>query len=158
MRASIGSLGCGILFLIAGLFFIAASWVVYSRDTRTEDQGERETGRITGKESLIAADGDSDFYVEYSFELSDGTQLTSRRAVPKGIWDDLSIGDSVEVRYDPAQPERNFPEGGGNTSAGVATFVSFIGVAISLLGTVVIIGALSKSNATPDDTPLNSSP
>ena len=68
------------------------------------------------KQVVRPADVDSDYLVQYQFELPSGEKVVSERGVPRRLWSELKVGSQVIVIYSNANPRRNFPVGGGVTS------------------------------------------
>ena len=71
-RGSRVALGIGALFFVVGCIGAIGSWAAYRLDTSIEKSGQRAEGRITKKSVLFVADGDSDYTVEYWFNLPSG--------------------------------------------------------------------------------------
>jgi hypothetical protein len=120
-----------------GIIGVVGSWGAYSLDSSIEREGVRATGRVLDKHVLAAAD-DSDFIVEYSFELPSGERLTNSPGVSKALWSRFHKGDAIEIYYSAENPRRNFPVGAGVTSLGVTIFVSLISAVVGLFGYAIL--------------------
>lgn len=104
------------LFLLVGLTGVVGSWGAYLTDSRLLASGPRVDALILNKQVVRPADVDSDYLVQYQFELPSGEKVVSERGVPRRLWSELKVGSQVIVIYSNANPRRNFPVGGGVTS------------------------------------------
>ena len=139
-RGSRVALGIGALFFVVGCIGAIGSWSAYRLDNSIEKSGQRAEGRITKKSVLFVADGDSDFIVEYWFNLPSGKRVEAVRGVDKKLWNTLRDGEAFVVLYSAESPKRNFPSGGGVTSIGVTVFASvFFGV-FAVFGALLVAG------------------
>lgn len=129
-----------ILLAVVGTIGAVGSWGAYLTDSRLERSGQRAQGLVTHKRSLLSADGDSDYIVEYSFPLPSGELKQSQRGVSKALWTGLNEGQSFVVVYSRENPNRNFPLGAGVTSMGVTVFVSVLSAVVALLGFAILFG------------------
>ena len=139
-RGSKLALVMGVVFLLVGLGGVVGSWGAYVTDTNIERSGPRATGRLVKKLFLGAADGDSDYVLEYRFETPSGQSVTASRGVSKELWASLREGESREVRYSASNPKRNFPAGAGVTSIGVTIFVSVVASLFAVFGGALVWG------------------
>lgn len=137
----------GLLFLLVGAFGVVGSWAAWRLDSGIAASGERATGHLTRKSMLRAADGDSDYVVDYWFVLPDGTRMEAHRTLTKSLWLGLREGQPFKVRYSAANPNRNFPEGGGVTSLGVVIFVSSLSALFALFGALLLWGFFRGARA-----------
>lgn len=128
----------GLIFLLLGLGGVIGSWGAYLTDTAIERSGPRATGHLIKKLFLAAADGDSDYMLEYKFETASGQTVTASRGVSKALWMSLREGETLEVRYSASNPARNFPAGGGVTSIGVTLFISVIASIFAIFGGALV--------------------
>ena len=139
-RGSRVALGMGALFFVVGCIGAIGSWGAYRLDTSIEKSGQRAEGRITKKSVLFAADGDSDYIVEYQFNLPSGKRVEAVRGVHKELWNTLRDGEAFVVLYSAENPKRNFPLGGGVTSIGVTVFASVFFVVFAAFGALLVAG------------------
>ena len=130
----------GALFFVVGCIGAIGSWGAYRLDTSIETSGQRADGRITKKSVLFAADGDSDYIVEYWFNLPSGKRVEAVRGVHKKLWSTLRDGEAFVVLYSAENPKRNFPLGGGVTSIGITVFVSVFFTVFAASGALLIAG------------------
>lgn len=146
-RGSKWALVMGVVFLLIGLGGVVGSWGAYVTDTEIERSGPRATGRLVKKLFLRAADGDSDYMLEYTFATSSGQEMKASRSVSKALWASLREGESLEVRYSEANPKRNFPAGAGVTSMGVTIFVSVVASVFAVFGGVLLLGVFRRARS-----------
>ena len=76
----------GALLFVVGCIGAIGSWGAYWLDTSIEKSDQRAEGRITNKSILFLADGDSDYIVEYWFNLPGGKRVEAIRGVHKKLW------------------------------------------------------------------------
>jgi len=129
----------GILFFAVGCYGAVSSWDVYRLDSSIEKSGQRAEGHITRKSLLYAADGDSDYNVEYWFDLPSGERVEAIRGVHKKLWKTMRKGKSIVVLYSAENPNRNFPLGAGFTSVGFTVFMSAFFTLFAASGALLIV-------------------
>jgi hypothetical protein len=145
----------GGLFALLGLFGIDGSWGAYARDTAVLQHGARTVGHVAGLDRLSSADGDSDFMVDYWFELRSGERIAAQRGVSTQLWTRLRVGDAVEIAYSPANPRQNFPLGAGVTSLGLVLCLTVICAVFATFGALVFVSALRTARQLPLCPPAN---
>lgn len=138
------ALAIAVVFVIVGLFAVAAPWVIRSRDLGIDENGSRAVGRVEAVSRPLTAGGDGEFTISYSFVAADGSTLRASRSVPEAYWHEAVVGQAVEVRYDPDRPADNHPAGFGGTSIGLAVFVTGIGGLIGCFGVVLGIALVRQ--------------
>ncbi|NMG36359.1 DUF3592 domain-containing protein [Azoarcus sp. TTM-91] len=129
----------GSFFLAVGLLAAAGAWVKYWRDNAIASQAASATGQIVRKTFFAAADGDSDYQLEYWFVAPSGQRVDAVRSIGERLWKALPEEGPVEVLYAPADPRQNFPRGAGMNSVGLALFLSALGAAFMLLGGALLM-------------------
>ena len=139
-RGSRVALVMGTLFFVVGCIGAIGSWGAYRLDTSIEKSGQRAEGRIMNKSVLFAADGDSDYIVEYQFNLPSGKRVEAVRGVNKELWNTLRDGEAFVVLYSTENPKRNFPLGGGVTSIVLAVFASVFFGGFAAFGALLVAG------------------
>lgn len=139
-RGSKLALVISVVFLLVGIGGVVGSWSAYNMDTEIERSGPRAMGLLVKKHFLRAADGDSDYILEYTFTTSSGQEVKASRGVSKELWASLREGALLEVRYSAVNPKRNFPAGAGVTSLGVTIFVSAVASVFAVFGGVLVWG------------------
>ena len=153
-KISIGGLLIGAVFFFIGMVFIVGSWGAYRTDSNIEKNGASAEGRLMKKYFMRAADGDSDYMIEYWFKTADSVMIEATRGVNRDLWNELQEGQTLEIHYARDNPKRNFPRGAGVTSLGIVIYASVFGALFALSG-----GALMWRSLRPDvkdDTPDNS--
>ncbi|MBK6844709.1 MAG: DUF3592 domain-containing protein [Gemmatimonadetes bacterium] len=113
-----------VLLALVGSVGAVGSWGAYLTDSRLERSGPRAVGLVTDSHVSRAADGETDYIVEYTFALPSGREVASQRGVSQRLWSQLRRGERVTVVYSAKQPGRNFPLGAGVTSLGLTIFGS----------------------------------
>ena len=134
MKKSMSRMVFSVICLLIGVFFLYIGWEAYSEHARIEEYAGFATGYLTQKHFQRASDGNSVYYLEYSFVLADGRKVTSKRDIIKEQWDVLKVNDPLEIRYDKSNPERNIPLSGGGMSLAYVFFVSLLGVVFLIFG------------------------
>lgn len=142
-RKNLPFLVFGLLFFTVGCIGSVGSWSTYRLDTGIVRNGQRADGHITRKIFLYSADGDSDYVVEYWFDLPSGERVKSSSGVNKRLWKTLHKGQTIVVCYSAEDTKRNFPLGGGVTSLGVTIYLSV------LCALFAVCGALGERGGTP---------
>lgn len=131
-------LAMGFLFCLFGGLGGIGSWGAYSLDHGIEKSGASAVGHTTDKSVAFSADGDSDYVVDYWFQLPTGERVEAHRGVHKALWSTLRKGESFVVLYSVENPNRNFPRGGGVTSVGLTIFVSALSTLIGVFGVLLV--------------------
>lgn len=139
----------GTVFALLGLLFIVLAWGGHFQSKKVIDKGSRAVAGITGKKIERSRPGaplsnpavSIDFNIYYTFKTNDGKKLDGRYAIRKGTWDNLKIGDSIEIAYDSDNPNYNFPVGeGALVSAGMPVALSVFGLISILVGGFLFTG------------------
>lgn len=139
-RQSLVALIMGILFLLVGLIFIIGAWGAYFTDSKIQDNGSTVLGHINKKTFLSAADGDSDYILEYWFATKNGALINANRHVSRTFWESVTKNQTIEIKYSASNPNRNFPNGQGVTSFGMSIYASIFGSLLSFFGSALIWG------------------
>ena len=139
-RGSRVALVMGALFFVVGCIGAIGSWGAYQLDTSIEKSDQRAEGRITKKSFLFDVEGDSDYIVEYQFNLPSGKRVEAVRGVHKKLWNTLRVGDAFVVLYLAENPKRNFPLGEGVTSIGMTVFASVFFGGFAVFGVLLVVG------------------
>ena len=106
-----------------GLFCLAGSWGAYSEYKNVQDYGGRAIGHITKKYFQTAADGGGNYYLDYWFMSSAGSKIRASSIIAKQQWDMFQVDDTMEIRFDRSNPNRNIPMYGGSPSLVWAFFM-----------------------------------
>ena len=128
-----GILG-GLICIGIGFFFLAGSWGSYLEYKRVQDYSGRAIGHITKKHFKLAANGSGNYYLDYWFMSSASSKISSSSVIAKQQWDVLKVDDTLEIRYDQSNPNRNIPMYGGSPSLVFAFFMLVMGAVFILFG------------------------
>ena len=135
MKVSTSLFISGIISLGIGLFFLFSSWEAYRDYTRAKDYSGQATGRLIKKHFVRGSDGNTNYYVDYSFTpAGDSDEINASSVISNQLWDILKDGDKLEIKYDPANPRRSFAANGSNASLTLAFFIFVLGVVFSAFG------------------------
>ena len=132
----------GTVFFIAGCFGVAGSWIVHERQTRAYSQGPRVSAEIAGKSFVSAADGSSEYLIDYRFQLPTGRQTEGSTPLPKPLWEKLSRGDRITLAYLPEEPTRFVVPELGKPGVMLPVFVSAAALLIAFLGAAIAAASL----------------
>ncbi|MCK7506951.1 MAG: hypothetical protein MZV70_24760 [Desulfobacterales bacterium] len=88
----------------------------YSEYKSVQDYGGRAIGHITKKHFQTAADGGGNYYLDYWFMSSAGSKISASSIIAKQQWDMFQVDDTMEIRFDQSNPNRNIPMYGGSPS------------------------------------------
>lgn len=139
----------GAALILLGLLFIVMAWGGHLQSSKVMQEGGRAVAKITDKKiersrpgaPLSDPDVTIDFNVYYNFRTEDGKNIDGRYAIRKGTWDNLKMGDSIEVGYDLDNPHYNFPVGEGSlVSAGMPVALSVFGLVAVFVGRILFTG------------------
>lgn len=128
------------LFLVVGCLAVLGAWGAYLKDTGIAQGGGVAQAVVTRVGHLRAKPGESHGLV-YQFTLPDGRVIERTVTDDDGRWRAYRVGDRLTVHYELANPQRNFPQGEGNQSFGLAVFVSSIGLMFAGFGALLGVGA-----------------
>jgi hypothetical protein len=134
MKKSMPSIVFSVISFFIGVSFIYIGWEAFLEYSRIHKYGGLATGYITHKHFQRASDGNSLYYLEYSFTSFDGRKITSKQDVIKDQWDVLKVNDVLQIRYDKSNPERNIPLSGGGISLAYVFLVSLLGAVFVIFG------------------------
>ena len=105
--------------------------------------GVRVSAEIAGKSFVSAADGSSEYLVDYRFRLPAGEVIEGSTPLPKPRWERLSRGDRITLAYLPEQPNRIVVPELGKPSVMLPIFVGAVALLIALLGAAIAVGSVS---------------
>ena len=128
MKVSFSGVFWALFCVGVGLFFLAGSWGSYV------DYEGRAIGHITNKNFKLGSDGGGNYYIDYWFMPSAGSKISATSIIAKPQWDILQVNDTLEIRYDQSNPNRNIPMYGGSPSIIFAFFMLVLGVVFMLFG------------------------
>ncbi len=137
-------------------------------DTLARQGGTRATAFVTDRQiSTTRARGvaTKSYGIQYRFELG-GTAYTAGDAtgrtnlyvaIPKPTWDELSVGDPIDVTYAKVNPANNRPvEAAGSLGDSVAAIV--MGLLLLGVGVLVLVAARRKPAPMPSVIPIGMEP
>lgn len=134
MKISFSGIIFGFIFLGVGCFFLAGSWGAYSVYKGIQGYSGHATGHITKKHFQATADGGGKYYLDYWFIHAAGTKLNASSDISKQQWDALKVNDTLEIRFDPSNPNLNIPLYGGSPSLVYAFFMLILGTIFLIFG------------------------
>lgn len=119
---------CLPMSLVGGAVFVYGSFGAAARDSRIAHERVQATAWVTAKEYSpgMRIRDPGHYIVRYSFILPDGTSVDGLSIHPD-VWDRTEIGSHLKVYYDARQPQNNFPEGAGFSTA-LALGMTLIGL------------------------------
>jgi len=126
---------------ITGLFFLSASWEACLEYRRVNEYAGYATGHVTKKYFSRAADGNSIYYLDYWFLLPDGNKISSTSNMFQQHWDSLKIDDTLGIRYDLSNPNRNISNFSGSISPVYIFFVFLLGAVFLIFGVMRLINS-----------------
>lgn len=134
MKTSISGIIIGLVCMGVGLFFLAGSWGAYSEYKSVQDYRGRAIGHITKKYFQTAADGGGNYYLDYEFMSSVGSKISASSVIAKQQWDMFQVHDTMEIRFDQSDPNRNIPMSGSSPSLVWAFFMLVLGAVFMVFG------------------------
>ena len=134
MKISFSGIFWGLICLGVGLFFLVGSWGSYVEYKRVQDYKGRAIGHITNKNFKLGSDGGGNYYIDYWFMPSVRSKISVSSVLAKQQWDILQVDDTMEIRYDQSNPNRNIPMYGGSPSLVLAFFMLVLGAVFMLFG------------------------
>ncbi len=146
MKVSFSRFFWGLVCIGIGLFFVAGSWGAYAEYKRVQHYEGHAVGHITNKHFKLGSDGGGSYYIDYWFIQSSGGKITSSRSIAKQQWDVLKVNDTLEIRFDTSNADRNIPMYGGSPSLVFAFFMLILGGVFMLFGTLRFKDSFKKSS------------
>ncbi len=134
MKSSFSGIFWGLICIGIGCVFLAGTWGSYANYNRLQAYDGRTVGKITKKYFQKAADGSGNYYLDYSFLPAARNKISSKSVIDKQQWDMLRVDDTMEIRYDPSNPNLNVPMYGGSPSLVMAFFMLILGTVFLLFG------------------------
>jgi hypothetical protein len=134
LKISLSGIFWGLICIGIGCFLLAGTWGSYSDYNRLQEYSGRAIGHITKKHFQTAADGSGNYYLDYWFLPAAGGKISVSSVLAKQQWDILQVDDTMEIRYDQSNPNRNIPMYGGSPSLVMAFFMLVLGTVFILFG------------------------
>jgi len=147
LKTSISGIFIGLVCMGVGLFFLSGSWGAYSEYKRVQDYGGRAIGHITKKHFQTAADGGGNYYLDYEFMSSAGSKINASSVIAKQQWDMFQVGDTMEIRFDRSNPQRNVPMFGGSPSLIWSFFMLAMGLVFMVFGVSRFLKSFKKQKS-----------
>lgn len=144
MKISFSGFFWGLICMGIALFFLYGSWGAYTEYKRVQDYGGWAIGHITKKHIQKTADDGGNYYIDYWFISSSGSKISASCVIAQPQWDLLRISDTMEVRYDQSNPNRNIPMHGGSPSLVFAFFMLAMGSVFMIFGASRFLHSLPK--------------
>lgn len=145
MKISFSAVFWGVVSLGIGFVFLVGSWGSYSEYTRVQDYSGRSIGHITNKHLKLGSDGGGNYYMDYWFVSSNGSKISASSVIAKQQWDMLRVDDTMEIRYDKSNPNRNIPMYGGSPSIVFSFFMLILGAVFIFFGGSRLFNGFHKS-------------
>jgi hypothetical protein len=142
MKASYSGIIGAFVSILIGCFFLAGTWSAYVEYNREQTYDTITTGHITGKHFSRAADGNSIYYINYWYPVADGRRISSVSSISKQNWDVLKTDDTLEVRYNKSNPNRNMPLYGASISLAYFFLVFILGAVFMVFGVMRLFNSL----------------
>jgi hypothetical protein len=134
LKISFPGIFWGLICIGIGCCLLAGTWGSYLDYNRLQEYNGRATGHITKKSFQAAADGSGNYLLDYWFLPAAGSKVSVSSVIAKQQWDILRVNDTMEIRYDQSNPNRNIPMYGGSPSLVMAFFMLVLGVVFMLFG------------------------
>ena len=134
MKVSFSGIFWSLISIGIGFFLLYGTWETYSEYKHVQDYSGRAIGNITKKHFKLASDGSGNYYMDYWFMSSAGSKISASSIIDKQKWDMLKINDTLEIRFDKSNPNRNVPMYGGSPSLVFAFFMLVMGAVFMLFG------------------------
>ena len=147
MKISLLKIIIGIVSLLVGLFFTLSSWWAYLEYKSVQDYGGRAIGHITKKHFQTAADEGGNYYLDYEFMPSASSKISASSMIAKQQWDMFHVGDTMEIRFDRSNPQRNVPMSGGSPSLIWSFFMLAMGLIFMVFGVSRFLTSFKKQKS-----------
>ena len=134
MKVSFSGIFWSLICIVIAFFFLYGSWWSYAEYKRVQDYSSRSIGHITNKHFKLGSDGGGNYRIDYWFMASAGSKISASSIIAKQQWDVLKVDDTLEIRYDQSNPNRNIPMYGGSPSLVFAFFMLVLGSVFILFG------------------------
>ena len=144
MKVSFSGIFGGLICIGIGFFLLSGTWGAYSEYKRVQDYSGRAIGNITKKHFKLASDGSGNYYIDYWFMSSASSKISASSIIAKQKWDILKVDDTLEIRFDQSNPNRNIPMYGGSPSLVFAFFMLVMGAVFMLFGGSSIFNSFHK--------------
>ncbi len=145
MKISFSRIIFGFISLGVGCFFLAGTWGAYLEYSQVKEYTGQATGQVTKKNFQTSGEGSGNYYLEYLFtESFNGNKISAGSLISKQQWDALKVGDTIEIRYDRSNPQRNIPLYGRSPSLVFAFFMLVLGAVFIAFGISRFLTSIKK--------------
>ena len=134
MKVSLSGIFWSLISIGVGFFLLYGTWETYSEYQHMQNYSGRAIGNITKKHFKLASDGSGNYYVDYWFMSSVDSKINASSIIDKQKWDILKVNDTLEIRFDASNPNRNVPMYGGSPSLLLVFFMLIMGAVFMLFG------------------------
>ena len=145
LKISKSGITVAFITIIIGIFFLSGTWEAYLEYMRVNEYAGHATGHVTNKHFSQGADGNSMYYLDYWFLLPGGGKIKSTSNLLQQQWEALKIDDTLEIRYDLSNPNRNIPKYGGSLSLVYVFLVFVLGVVFLVFGIMRLISSFKMT-------------
>ena len=145
MKISFSGIFFGLICISIGFFLLAGTWGSYLDYNRLQKYSGRAIGHITKKHFQTAADSSGNYYLDYWFLSATGNKISVSSVIAKQQWDMLQVDDTMEIRYDQSDPNRNIPMYGGSPSLIMAFFMLILGAVFMFFGSSRFFNSFHKT-------------
>lgn len=147
LKISFSGILFGLISAAIGFFFLTGAWGAYLDYSRVKDYSARASGQVIKKHSQVAADGSGNYYLDYWFLPANGSKINATCSISKQQWEALKADDNIEIRYDPANPNRSIPIYGSSPSLIMACFILVLGVVFIAFGCSRFLTSFKKKKS-----------
>jgi hypothetical protein len=144
LKISLSGIFWGLICIGIGLFFLSGSWGSYAEYKRVQDYRGLVLGHVTNKYFKLGSDGGGSYYMDYWFMPSTGSKIRASSVIAKQQWDMLRVDDTLEIRFDQSNPNRNIPMYGGSPSLVFAFFMLVLGAVFIVFGALRFPSSFKK--------------
>ena len=134
MKISFSGIFFGLICIGIGCFFLTGTWGAYTEYKRVQDYSGKAVGHITNKHFQKGSDGGGNYHIDYWFMASSDRKISASSGISRQQWDALKVNDTLEIRFDLSNPNRNMPLYGGSPSLIYAFFMLILGGVFILFG------------------------
>ena len=131
------------LYLVAAIISLAIGVVVgltvsnamkqeYLSKAKILNEGSRINAVVIEKKIWSDSEGYNSHTVKYTFSSTGGELFTGTETMEKKVYDNLKVGSSIEIAFNPVEPSQNFPlNGAEKNSPGLAILMAAVFSAVA---------------------------
>jgi hypothetical protein len=147
LKVSLSGIITSLISICVGIFLLLGSWGAYLDFDRVQEYSRHASGQVTKKYFQAAVDGNGNYYLDYQFVSSNGSQISASSLISKQQWDTLQVNDRLEIRYDPSNPNRNIPTYGSSPSLVFACFMLVLGAVFMVFGVSRFLNSFKQTKS-----------